>query len=281
MRVDDWKRRHPSLAFLRGLARAYGGAVIFSLPMMMTMEMWWVGFYMPPHRMIVMMLVSVPLFAGLSYLAGFRTTFNLVQDTIDGLTAIGVGFVASAVGLWLFGLIGPHMSADEIVGKIAVQAVPAGFGALLAQAQLGGGSGPRGANPTQRTLGYWWELFMMAIGALFLAYNVAPTEEMILIAYKDTPWLSVLIVLVSLLVMHAFVYALEFQGQATPPTGMPFWAIVLRYTVTGYAVALLVSVASLWLFGRIEGTGVVPLMHIVVVLGFPAAVGAAAARLIL
>jgi hypothetical protein len=30
--------------FLVGLGRAFGGALIFSLPMLMTMEMWWLGF---------------------------------------------------------------------------------------------------------------------------------------------------------------------------------------------------------------------------------------------
>jgi hypothetical protein len=32
--------------FLIGLARAFAGAVLFAISLFMTMEMWWLGFYM-------------------------------------------------------------------------------------------------------------------------------------------------------------------------------------------------------------------------------------------
>ena len=53
--------------------------------------------------------------------------------------------------------------------------------------------------------------------------------------------------------MHAFVYALEFQGTASIPPETPFWSVFLRYTIVGYAVALLMSLYMLWTFGRTEG----------------------------
>ena len=121
----------------------------------------------------------------------------------------------------------------------------------------------------------------MAAGALFLAFNVAPTEEIILIAHQMTVWHSMALVLASLLIMHAFVYALEFQGTASLPPGTPFWSVFLRFTIVGYAVALLTSLYMLWTFGRTEGLAFHQAISVLVVLGFPAAVGAAAARLIL
>jgi putative integral membrane protein (TIGR02587 family) len=81
--------------------------------------------------------------------------------------------------------------------------------------------------------------------------------------------------------MHAFVYALEFQGTASIPPGTPFWSVLLRYTIVGYAVAVLMSLYILWTFGRTEGLAFHQSISILVVLGLPAAVGAAAARLIL
>jgi putative integral membrane protein (TIGR02587 family) len=94
-------------------------------------------------------------------------------------------------------------------------------------------------------------------------------------------WQSMALVLVSLLIMHAFVYALEFQGTASLPPGTPFWSVFLRFTIVGYAVALVMSLYMLWTFGRTEGLAFYHAISILVVLGFPAAVGAAAARLIL
>ena len=38
-------------SFLVALARAFAGALIFGLPLLMTMEMWALGFYMEPLRL--------------------------------------------------------------------------------------------------------------------------------------------------------------------------------------------------------------------------------------
>ena len=121
----------------------------------------------------------------------------------------------------------------------------------------------------------------MAAGALFLAFNVAPTEEMILISYLMDPERVLLMIALSLGVMHAFVYALEFTGQEIIAPGTPFWSEFLRFTVVGYAIALLISAYVLWTFGRLDGTGWEERISGILVLAFPATVGAAAARLIL
>jgi uncharacterized membrane protein len=57
--------------------------------------------------------------------------------------------------------------------------------------------------------------------------------------------------------------------------------VFLRFTVVGYAVALLVSAYVLWTFGRFEGEALDSVVMQAMVLAFPAALGAAAARLIL
>ena len=43
------------------LARACAGPLIFSLPMLMTMEMWWLGFYMSRFRLALFLLLVIPL----------------------------------------------------------------------------------------------------------------------------------------------------------------------------------------------------------------------------
>jgi putative integral membrane protein (TIGR02587 family) len=104
---------------------------------------------------------------------------------------------------------------------------------------------------------------------------------MLLIAHQMSVWHSIALALVSLLVMHAFVYALEFHGTASIPPETRFWSVFLRYTIVGYAVALLMSLYILWTFGRTDGLAFTQTVSILVVLGFPSAVGVAAARLIL
>lgn len=273
-------RRGATRHFLVGLARAIGGAVIFALPLFMTMEMWWLGFYMDRVRFALFLAANLPLLVGLSHVSGFEETFEPVQDVVDALVAYAVGFATGAIGLALFGVLLPGMSWSEIVGKVAIVAVPGSIGALLAQSQFGGHAAEERAE-TDGTFGYGWQLFLMAAGALFLAFNLAPTEEMVLIAYRMTTWHALALVAVSLAGMHAFVYAMEFRGQESVAPGTPRWSPFLRFTVAGYALALAVSAYVLWSFGRLDDTRLAHAVGIVVVLGFPAAVGAAAARLLL
>jgi len=67
----------------------------------------------------------------------------------------------------------------------------------------------------------------MGVGALFLAANVAPTEEMVLIAQKMGDASVVVLSIVSLACMHAFVFAVEFRGKVTLPPDTPFWSAFL------------------------------------------------------
>lgn len=265
--------------FLLGLARAFGGALLFALPLMMTMEMWWLGSYLEPLRLALLLVVMFPLLVGTSHFGGFRETFRFADDAVDSLVAYAVGFITSAVMLLLFGVIRYHTTFGDGVGMVALQAVPGSLGALLARSQLGGE--PEREKERTRYAGYVGELFLMVVGALFLTLNVAPTEEMILIAFKMTEWHSLALIAVSLAIMHTFVYAAGFHGQAAKPEGVTGWSLFLRFTVVGYALVLLVCLYVLWTFGRTDGVGSEEVLSMVLVVGFPGAIGAAAARLIL
>ena len=129
--------REKNRQFAIGLARAFSGALLFAFPMLMTMEMWWLGFYVHPLRLVVFILLNVPLLVGLSYYAGFEETGSRLEDVLDAFIAYAVGFVVAALTLWLLAIVGPDMSANEIIGKIAIQAVPASMGAMLTRSQFG------------------------------------------------------------------------------------------------------------------------------------------------
>ncbi|HVE48513.1 MAG TPA: TIGR02587 family membrane protein [Casimicrobiaceae bacterium] len=263
--------------FLIGLARAFGGAIIFALPLMMTMEMWQLGFYVNPFRLTLFLILIIPVLTALSYYAGFEPTFSLRRDAVDAFVAIAVGFVAGTVCLLLLNIIHFDMTLDEFIGKVSLQAIPGSIGAMLAQDQFG----VKDENDKKKDAGFAGHLFLMGAGALFLAFNVAPTEEMILLAYIMTEWHAIALALASLVIMHAFVYSIEFRGQASVSENASFWSIFFRFTVNGYALALLISLYVLWTFGRADHATLESIVQMTVVLGFPAAIGAAAARLVL
>ena len=274
-----------TLRFGIGIARAFAGAVLFSLPLLMTVEMWSLGSSLPPGRIALFLGLAVPALVGLSYIACFEPTFDLREDAMDAIIALGVGWAASASVLALLGVVRPGMPLPESVGRIALQAVPAAIGAMLSRSQLrANGSGEAAALKEElrrRESSYGLELFTMGVGALFLALAVAPTEEILMLAFTMSDWTLAGLVAVSLVTLHGFVYALDFRGQAGVPEGTRQWSLALRYTVPGYALALLVSLYVLWTFGRADALAAGPLLAITVVLGLPAAFGAAAARLIL
>jgi len=298
MAASTSARKHTSTdvsEFLTGLARGLAGALLFALPMLMTMEMWNLGFYMERTRLLLLLVLNMPLLIFLSHRIGFEHTNCWSSSIRDAVVAYGMGIAASAALLLILGVITPDMAPRQWVGMVAIQAVPASIGALLARSQLGigtddeddgddndgekadGGDG----NIAQDGISYAVELSMMAVGALFLSLNLAPTEEMILIAYKMTPWHTLALVTISIGMMHGFVYALSFRGGHRLESGVPGWHALIRFTLPGYLVALCVSLYTLWTFERLDDTGITQIVLIVIVLGFPAAIGAAAARLIL
>ncbi|MGZ9114193.1 MAG: TIGR02587 family membrane protein [Brevundimonas sp.] len=258
-------------AYVAGLGRAFGGALIFAFPLLMTMEMWALGVAIPPARLIAFILLTLPLLYGLSDYAGFDARRGWRNDLFNTLSALAVGFATSAAFLALFGLLGPDVTAGEAMGRITLQGVPAAIGATLARRQLGAGEG------AEHTAPYYGELFLMAAGALVLAFNVAPTEEVILITWQMAGWQILLLALASIVLLHLLVFTVGFAGQES--ASHPGTAL-FRFTIVGYAIAILVSVFVLWVFGRLDGQAPSMIISTTVVLAFPAALGAAVARLL-
>lgn len=265
-----------------GLARGVGGALLFALPMFMTMEMWFLGFYMAREKLLLLCVLNIPLLVVLAQRVGFEKTSSWRQAVRDAVTAYGLAIIVSGAILALFGVINDQVTTSTTVAKIAIQAVPASIGALLGRSQLGMHSEDDDESDDAETeTSYFVELFMMLVGALFLALNVAPTEEMILIAYKITPYQALVVVLLSLGLMHGFVYALHFKGGHAQADGSTWWDSFIRFTMPGYVIALGTSVYCLWSFERLTGMSASQIVSTVIILGFPAAIGAASARLVL
>ncbi len=264
----------------RDFGRAVGGALIFSLPMLMTMELWWLGFYLDRLRLLILLLTTLPALVVLSRHIGFEHTRKWRDDLADALIALGTAAIVCLTLLTLFGTITSDMPPDEIIGKVVIQMVPASIGALLAKSQFGAESGD-GDDAEEKNESYGGELFLMGVGALFLGFNLAPTEEMVLISYQMTEWHAVAMVMLSLVLMHGFVFAVGFAGGSEVSPEEPWWSPFVRLTLPGYIIALAISLYLLWIFARTDGLSGDSVVMAMVVLAFPSAIGAAAARLIL
>lgn len=272
------KHRH----FLEAIGRAAGGAIFFSLPLLMTMEMWHLGFSMPRVPLLLFMLLMFPVLVGLDRVSGFEETSRWIDDIVDACIAYGVGLVMSVVILGLLNVIYWGQSVREVVGAVALASVPASFGAVIAASQFGAnGDGESQEERKRKEGGYGTELFLMVAGAIFFAFNVAPTEEMVELAYQMTSSHALLLAALTLAAIYAFEYSVGFSGGTRRPQGIPAWSLALRFTAPAYAISLLVSAYVLWTFGRYEGVPPILVVREAVVLAFPAGIGAAGARLLI
>jgi putative integral membrane protein (TIGR02587 family) len=265
--------------YARGLSRGFGGALLFAFPLLMTMEMWQLGFSMERGRLLILLLVSLPMLLGLSYFSGFEQTFRLKDEILDALAALAIGILLATAMLAIFGVLGADHPLSENVGKITLCAIPGAMGALLAGKQLGG-EAALAARP-KADGGYLGELFTMMVGGLFLAFNVAPTEEIVLIAYQMTELHTLALMALSIGLLHVIVYELGFPGEDLRRQTRGLRRTLLSFTVPGYGLALLISLYCLWTFGRLDGISLHEATAMTVVMAFPAALGCATARLVI
>ncbi|MCZ2857312.1 TIGR02587 family membrane protein [Blastococcus sp. VKM Ac-2987] len=254
-----------------GFGRGIGGALLFAMPLLMTMEVWRLAHAVDRHRLAALVLGTVLLVVGLARNLG-STGAGWRASLVDAGVAFLAAAFATASILTALDVLDWLQDWRDAVSVLLLALLPAAVGASYARAQLGESSvAPQGS-------GYRHELFLMVAGAVVFASNLAPTEEIVLLAAKMTPWHTLVVVAVSLTLMHAFVYLVGFGGQEEHDG--PVQAF-MAYTVVGFVLALCIAAYLLWTLGRFADTGLLMVITESVVLALPAGLGAAAARLIL
>lgn len=261
--------------YARGLGRAALGALVFGLPVFMTQEMWDLGAAMDRGRLVLLLVLSLPALVGVSYFAGFEPGFSFVQNVLDALAALAVAGIMSAAVLWILGVLQPDHHPSQTTGRLILLSVGGAVGALLADKQFAPSKPVKSDRPVRT--GYVSRLFVMGVGTVFLALNIAPTDEIVRIAGMMDRGQTAGLALLSAGCLHALLFGVG--GQAGGRNGRLVRG--LRMTLGGYGVALLLSGVLLWLFGRLDGVGTPEIVGRIVVLGFPAAVGAGGAHVLL
>lgn len=293
---------------LQEYGRGVAGGLMFSLPLLYTMEVWWVGFIAHPFRLLVYVLATFVLLLGYNLYAGLRRDASMWEVVIDSVEEMGLGIIISAIALYLLGRITPDMQADEIAGTIVVEAMTIAIGVSVGTAQLGGGGeddeGFAGDSPEEseqsdatkedetqgkaqgeqgagdKPIHFGGQVVIAMCGAMLFAANLAPTEEIVIIAIENS-WIKLLgLAFVSLLLAWLILHCSGFKGAQEFVHSGGVKAVLLN-TIMTYAVALFCAGLILWFFGRFDGVTLYTALAQTVVLGVAATLGASAGRLLL
>lgn len=265
----------------REYGRGVAGGLLFSLPLLYTMEVWFAGFLMPPHRQLAYVLLALVLLFGYNRYAGLHPDTSWTEIAIDSVEEMGIGLVVSAIVLLLIGRLTAEQDTSEVVGRIVVEAVTVAIGVSVGTAQLGTEQGDQRPGMQDRGEGsIGGQLVLALCGAVLFAANVAPTEEIVQIGIEMTGLQLAALGIATMLLAALILYFSDFHGsrrwaRAEGPLAM------LRGTVVTYAVGLAASAAILWLYGRFDGVGAGPIAGQTVALGVASTLGASAGRLLL
>ncbi|HET9229366.1 MAG TPA: TIGR02587 family membrane protein [Thermoanaerobaculia bacterium] len=268
---------------LREYARGVIGGLLFSLPLLYTMEVWWAGFIARPPRLLIYLLAGFLLLFAYNRYAGLHEDAGWAEVAFEAVEELGLGLLVSAGILWLIGQIDSGMPWSEVLGKVVVEGMPAAIGVSVGAAQLGGdgkgGQGMKGREDKEKT-GLPGQIALALCGAVLFASNVAPTEEIIQIAAESTAWRLLGLALLSLLLGGIILFYSDFTGSRPFRSGDGIGR-VLSLSVISYAVALCASAFILWFFGRFDGGSLATGIAQTVTLGVASSLGASAGRLLL
>ncbi len=290
---------------LREYGRGVAGGLVFSLPLLYTMEVWWAGFNARPLHLMLYVVATFVLLLGYNRYVGLRHDASMTEVIIDSIEEMGIGLVLSVSVLWLIGRLTSDMPVNEIASKVVLEAMTIAIGVSVGTAQLGGenqddegvngdspGQGDKaegerggesddnGGNESQNKVGFGGQIVIAACGAVLFAANVAPTEEIVMIAAETSSRRLLALALFSLVLSALILYFSEFRGSRQfIRVGGP--VAIVGGTMMTYAVALVVSALILLFFGRFGGEALNMCVAQTVVLAVAATLGASAGRLLL
>lgn len=274
------------------LIRGMAGGFLFGIPLLYTMEVWWIGSFSTPPRMLSAMLGTFLVVFLLNRTAGFRKSQGVgpLEAFMDTVQAIAIGLICTILILFLLREVSLNSPLEEALGKIIFEAIPFTLGVALANQFLSGDrlgkdgdeeSGPKDFVSEQDNLNETLsDIGATLIGATIIAFNIAPTDEVTMLASAVSgPWLLALMA-ASLLISYGIVFEAGFANQQKRQQQPGIFQRPLSETIASYLVSLMASALMLFFFQQLGFDDPWTMwLNYTLILGLPATIGGAAGRL--
>jgi putative integral membrane protein (TIGR02587 family) len=274
---------------LNDLIRGASGGFLFGIPLLYTMEVWWIGSFISPLRMLLAVVLTFFTVLLLTQTAGFRQSNDVywLDSIIDSIEALTIGIVCAGLVLLLLQEITLEVPLREALGKLLYESTPFTLGVALAnqflkkdESRAGTpehGHTSRKSKALNATLS---DIGATLIGAMIIAFNIAPTDEIPMLAAKVSGLWLLAVMGTSLLVSYCIVFAAGFTNQQQRQQHRGIFQRPLSETIAAYLVSLIAAMLMLLFFEKIRLDDPWQLwLSLTILLGLPASIGGAAGRL--
>jgi putative integral membrane protein (TIGR02587 family) len=261
------------------------------------MEVWWAGYTSQPYDLIIIVVVTFMLLLGYNRYSGMHPGVTFKNVAIDSIEEMGIGLIISFLVLLMLNRIQLFEgSIDEIMGKVIIEAMAVSIGVSIGTAQLGTskkeedekrkeGQKEQSLSEAEkqgidRRSGKMAIAILALCGSILMGGNVAPTEEVVMLAVEAKPHHILIMAIASLLFSMVVTFFSDFKG--TGRAGKKSMAYNITFdTCLCYLIALIASAFVLWYFGRFENLSFWNIVAQCIVLGVISSLGASAGRLLI
>ncbi len=292
------------VAELQAIMRGAAGSFLFGIPLLYTVEVWAIGSSTNALRLLIVQAATFVVVLLLTQIEGFRRSLSIkpLETVLESIEALGIGIICAAIALLLLRRITLETPLSEALGKLIFEGVPFSLGVTLARstlerrkpqqrrtldAELGLSLNLRSTVPktVQKSVGSALgntlvDIDVTLIGAVVIAFSIAPTEEIAIIAAGMPPWWLLVVMGASLMISYIIVFASGFTDRAER-TQRGLLLSPITETLLAYIVVLAASTLMLVFFQQLSGNDPwQEWLGNVIVLGLPASVGGAAGRIL-
>ncbi|MEH2335130.1 TIGR02587 family membrane protein [Nostoc sp.] len=289
------RQKNVWMSAINDIIRGACGGFLFGIPLLYTMEVWWIGSLAKPQLMMMAIALMFIVVYLLNQTEGFRKrrySWLDHQAAMDTVKAIAIGLACSAFVLLLLRELTLETSLKIPLGKIIFESVPFALGVGLANQLLGDtrNGDPEGQatdqvnsttnNKEDEIQATFADVGGTLIGATIIAFNIAPTDEIPMLAAAASPPWQLAMIATSLLISYGIVFQAGFSNQQKRKQQKGIFQRPSSETIMSYLVSLLAGAFMLWFFQKLtfNDPWTMWLDH-TLMLGLPATIGGAAGRL--
>lgn len=291
------RRRKHQVNWIReieDITRGACGGFLFGIPLIYTMEVWWIGSTVAPPLMLLAIVTTWTIVFFLNRTEGFRQTTNVssINAARDTVEAIAIGLVCTTVILVILQEVTLETQLSEALGKVIFESVPFSLGVALSNQFLSSSPDENRSQSSERhntsrpeapqreiseTLA---DIGATLLGAIIIACSIAPTDEIpMLAAATSEAWLLATIA-ISLLISYGVVFEADFANKSKRQQQQGLFQSPFSETIMCYLVSLTAAAMMLGFFQQLDFSDPGSMwLSYTLLLGLPATIGGAAGRL--